>query len=140
MRRIEQEHIAQLIVIPRLNEQRSELTADQQICITAKVSSLPRSKKYDSAIEHILKFMPALSAYVEMLTVSGYNTNRKDSANDFFDRELIVYGLSYSSVFAAVDRGITELIELSRKSGFPGSFGHVGSLSALKSNVEHIAL
>lgn len=140
MRRIEQEYVANSILIPKLNAQRTKLPIDQQLYIVAKVNALPRDKQYDSAVSHILKFMPALSAYVEMLTVSGYDVNRKDKPNDFFDREFLVYGLSYSSIFVTLDGWVTNLIELCRKNRFPGSLGYVGSISALRACVEKIEM
>src|SRR3546814_1400428 len=65
---------------------------------------LPRSKRYDSTIEHMLQFMPALAAEVEVNAISGMDPTRHDSPNDFLDRELLIYALAYSGTFAAIDK------------------------------------
>ena len=137
-RRIEIEHIARSIVIPKLNNQSSKFPVEEQIKITQRITELPRNKKYNSAIEHIIKFMPALSAYAEMLTVSGLDSNRKDHPSDFFDRELLVYALSYSTVFATVDGWIKSLVNLCRQSRFPGIFKFAGSLDDLDSYLDMV--
>ncbi|MGH7884272.1 MAG: type II toxin-antitoxin system VapC family toxin [Thermodesulfobacteriota bacterium] len=110
-RRIEIEYIANNIIVPKLNDLRRKFSIDKQLKITQKIKELPKSKKYNSAVEHILKFMPFLSAFVEMNTISGLDNNRKDNPNDFFDRELLVYGLSYSSIFAADDKWVNSIIK-----------------------------
>lgn len=102
------------------------------------MQNLPKSKKYGSAIEHILGFMPALSAYVETLVLSGLDTNRKDSSNDFFDRELFVYGLSYSEIFSAVDKWICSLASLTKRHKYPSVFQFVGNLDDLDRALEEI--
>lgn len=55
--------------------------------------------------------MPALSSYVEVLTVSGYDTNRKDDIRDFYDREVMVYALAYPNVFVTIDKWIKDLLD-----------------------------
>lgn len=115
MKRIEQEVVTKEILIPRLNKQISMLSINQQLCITDKLSRLPKSKKYDSIIESVLTFLPAISACTQIFTVSGYDINRKDKENDFFDKEILIYGLSYSSVFVAIDRWIKDIIAIVNK-------------------------
>jgi len=134
MKRIEQEHIANSVILPRFNKMRSRLPLEQQFSIVEKISTLPENKKYGGVLEHTLSFMPALSSYVQVLTVSGYNINRKDkdADHDFFDKEILIYGLSYASVFVVIDGWLKDLIELVRKHGNIGSLCHVGSLHGLK--------
>ena len=132
MKRIEQEYIANSIILPRFNEMVSILTLEQQSFIINKLDKLPKSKKYGGVLEHMLSFMPSLSSYVQITTVSGYDINRKDTDNDFFDKEILIYGLSYASIFVAFDRWLKDLIGLIRKDGNIGSLCYVGSLHDLK--------
>lgn len=136
IRRVEIENIAQTIIIPKLNAKRSKLPIQEQLIVMQRVKKLPQNKKYGSSIEHILKFMPALSAYIEMLVATGLDTNRKDNPNDFFDREILVYGLSYSTIFASIDSWISSLVNYCRKSKYPGIFAFSGSLSELDQNID----
>jgi hypothetical protein len=132
MKRIEQEHVAKSIILPRINEMISRLPLAQQSFVVDKMTTLPKSKKYGSILEHALSFMPALSSYIQVLTVSGYDINRKDTDNDFFDKEILIYGLSYASVFVAIDRWIKDLIGLVPRDGNIRSLCYIGSLHGLK--------
>ena len=136
IRRLEVEHIAQTVVIPKFNAIRSKLPIVEQLAILNQLKKLPQGRKNCGAIEHMLVFMPAISAYVEMLVGSGLDTNRKDNANDFFDREIFVYGLAYSSIFAAVDSWISSLVSHSKRSGYPGFFAFAGSLCELEKSLD----
>lgn len=131
--RIEQESLAQSILIPRLNEKRSVLPIREQLHVVAKVKSLPRSKRHDSALEHLLHFLPVLAAYAQVMTVAGLDPNRKDRSNDFYDRETLIYALSYSSAFAAFDSWIRSLIALCVKERFPGVMPYCGDTKELAS-------
>jgi hypothetical protein len=135
MRRIEIEDVARSIVIPKLNKRRSMLPIETQIQVVNAVSNFPRSKKYDSAIEYMLGFLPMISSYIHVLTISGYDINRKDTENDFYDREIAIYGLSYASVFAAKDKWIRHLMKLAKADGSIGSLSYVGSLSELRTRL-----
>jgi hypothetical protein len=82
--------------------------------------------------------MPTFSAYTEICIVSGFDTNRKDNLNDFYDRELLIYGLSYSSVFFAIDKWISTLVDSCYKNGIIGSLGFVDSLKELNKKLDVI--
>ena len=138
MKRIELEYVTQSILLPKMNKQRSLLPMDQQFYIVEKVSQLPRSKKYGSAAEYIIGYLPALSSYINVFTVSGYDTNRKDNMNDYFDIQFLVYGLSYASIFVAIDRGVKNLVALVRKEGDIGFLCYSSSLQELKDRLEGI--
>lgn len=137
-RRVEIEEVAKRIVVPLINKNRSKMRFADQLRIVAGFDSLPRSRRYRSAIEYILKFMPALAAYVEILTFSGLDVTRKTSQNDFFDRELLIYAMSYSGTFSAVDRWIASIVSLSRKGGFSAIYAFSGSLKELDQRLDQI--
>jgi hypothetical protein len=136
--RIEQEDAARRILIPKINFQRRRLAISDQTIVVQRMELLEKRKKYGDALDHVLGFMPALSAYVHMLTVSGFDPNRIDSPNDFYDREILVYGLSYSTVFAAFDSWIASLIGLSRSAGYPGFFEFAKDSNDLHLQLESI--
>ncbi len=132
MRRIEIEYIAKNIVVPKLNKQRSILPIKDQLLIVDKVKKLSKHKKYGTAIDRILPFLPIVSAYIDIMTVSGYDINRKDTDNDFFDRDIMIYALAYSGVFCAVDKGIKDVMKMAQKEGNIGGLCYAGSLAELK--------
>ena len=109
------------------------MTISERLRITSKIDALPRSRRYGSAIEHLLRFTPALAALVEVQTISGLDITRKNSPNDFFDRELLIYALSYSGSFAAIDRWISNLVALSRQGRYSSFYEFANSLEALNS-------
>jgi hypothetical protein len=137
--RVEQEDAARRILIPKFNAQRRRHPMSDQLIMVERMELMPMSKKYGDATGHILNFMPALYAYVQMLTVSGYDLNRKDKANDFYDREVLVYGLSYSTIFAACDGWIESLVTLSREARYPGVFKFSKNLDELNGLIEELA-
>lgn len=130
-RRIEQENIARRIVVPKLNKVTRKLPIQSRIEVVKKLDKLPKSRRYKSAIEHVLKFCPALSAYVETMTLSGLDVSRKENPNDFFDRELLVYGLSYPSVFVSFDGWIKSLVDKALQNGVLGGLAFSDSLATL---------
>ncbi len=135
MKRVETEHVARSIVIPKLNKQRAKLSIATQLNIVEKVQNLPKSKKYGSAIEYILPYLPIISAYINVNTISGYDINRKDSENDFYDREIMIYGLSYPSIFAAADKWIKHLMHVAHEEGDIGALCFAGDLQELEAKL-----
>lgn len=137
-RRIEQEHIAQRVILPKFNRARRKLPITLQAEVVKKIEELPKSRRYKSTIEHILRFCPALSAYVETMTLSGLDISRKDNPNDFFDNELVVYGLSYPSIFTSLDSWIKSLVDMALQHGVLGGLAFSSSLSSLGVQLETI--
>lgn len=136
--RIEIESIAKSIIIPKLNKKRSELPLETQLLVADKISKLPKSKKYGSAIEYMLSFLPIISSYIHILTISGYDINRRNSENDFYDIEILIYGLSYASVFSAADKWIKHLMKLALREGNIGALCYAGSFQELKQKLKLI--
>lgn len=137
-RRIETEYVAQEIVLPILNRQRSCLEIEEQLPIVTRMQELPKSRRYGSAIEHILRFTPALSSFIEVQTVSGLDVNRRDSQNDFFDCDLLVYALSYVGTFCAIDRWVASLVSLSKSGSYPAYYAFAGNLESLEQHLNSI--
>lgn len=137
-RRMEMEKIARRVVLPLIQEKFQAMKARDRTLVSSRLLGLPRSRRYGSAIEHMLHFMPTLSAEVEVHTVSGMDITRQDSPNDFFDRELLIYALAYSGTFAAIDRWMTSLVHQSRRGGFPATYAHAASLAELERQLDGI--
>lgn len=137
-RRFETEVIAKNIVIPLFNKKRLAMDIKDQLRIVSKLDALPKSRRYGSAIEHILRFTPAISASVEVFTISGLDVTRKNSQNDFFDRDLLIYAISYSGTFAAIDKWMASLVSLSKKGSYPAFYVFANSLEALDRQLDLI--
>src|SRR3546814_6193102 len=114
------------------------MNARDRVLVSSKIVGLPRSKRYDSTIEHMLQFMPALAAEVEVNAISGMDPTRHDSPNDFFDRELLIYALAYSGTFAAIDKWLASLVSHSRRDGFPAFYAYAASLAELEHRLDAI--
>ncbi len=137
-RRLEMESIARRVVLPLIKEKCESMNARDRVFVSSRIASLPRSKRYDSAIEHMLQFMPSLAARVEVNAISGMDTTRHDSHNDFFDRELLIYALAYSGTFAAIDKWLASLVRQSRHGGFPAFYAYAASLAELEHRLDSI--
>lgn len=109
MHRIEVEKIATSFLIPLLNNLRSQLPIEQQLKFLSYVKSLPKDK-YGGAVTTILARMPALKNEIDILTVSGYDPNRKGNMNDFFDIELMAIPFAYADIFVTFDGWIKHLL------------------------------
>src|SRR3546814_3062641 len=90
------ESIARRVVLPLIKEKCETMNPRDRVLVSSKIVGLLRSKRYDSTIEHMLQFMPALAAEVEVNAISGMDPTRHASTNDFLDRELLIYALAYS--------------------------------------------
>src|SRR3546814_1714852 len=73
--------------------------------------------------------MPTLAAEVVVNAISGMDPTRRDSHNDFFDRELLIYAMAHSGTFAAIDKWLTSLVSSSRRGGFPAFYAYAASLA-----------
>jgi hypothetical protein len=137
-RRIETEYVARAHLLPRLTSTAKRLSPEQRLLVSQKLRQLPRSRRFRSAIEHVLRFTPAMAASVEMETLGGLDVQRVGGENDFNDLALTVYGLSYAHSFAAVDGWIASLLSLARDKQFPVFVRFAGSLEALKKALEDL--
>lgn len=107
--RFEEEAIALKTILPRINKISSRLPIELQLRFIAYLKSLPRDK-YGGSLEFMLSQMPALKNEVDILTVSGFDFNRRTTMNDFFDIELLAVPLAYANVFASQDKWMKHLL------------------------------
>ena len=137
-RRVEMENIARSVVLPLIKEKCESMSMRDRLLVSSKIVGLPRSKRYGSAIEHMLQFMPTIAAEVEVNAISGMDTMRRDCSNDFFDRELLIYALAHSGTFAAIDKWLASLVSYSRREGFPAFYAYAASLAELENRLDAI--
>ena len=137
-RRIEAEYVGRTHILPRLRSIARQLPPDQRTLLHGKIMALPRSRRFQSAIEHILSFTPSMAASVEMETLGGLDVRRIGGENDFNDLSLAVYGLSYAHHFAAVDGWIASLLSLAKEKQFPVFVQFAGSVEELGSVLDSL--
>jgi hypothetical protein len=53
---------------------------------------------------------PALHNYIEVMVAADMQPDRKNKKNDFFDYEIVVVPLAYSTAFVSRDKGIRDLL------------------------------
>lgn len=110
MRRIEEEYVANQFILPLIKQIYTLLSLEQTITVEDYIKSLPKDR-FGGSIRSILENLPALQSFVEIMTITGYDLNRKDKINDFFDRELMIIPLAYADVFVAEDKWIRHLLD-----------------------------
>src|SRR3546814_19265740 len=129
------ESIARRLVIPLIKEKCESMNMRDRVLVTSKIVGLPRNRRYDSAIEHMLQFMPTLAAEVEVNAISGMDPTRRDSHNDFFERERLIYAMAHSGPFAAIDKWLTILAGSYRLGGILPISWLASSLAVFESRI-----
>jgi len=111
MRRYEEETIASKIMLPTMNRFRAKLPLMQQLQFIDVLKSLPRDK-YGGCLAFMLAHMPALKNEIEILTISGFDNNRKGTMNDFFDIEMLAVPLAYADALVSSDKWLKHLLRI----------------------------
>lgn len=114
-RRVEEEAALRSFITPRFQELGSALPLHKQLKFLNSVQELPRDR-YGGATAHLLRLMPAIRHYIDVMTVAGLDPGRKDREQDFFDLELITAPLVYSDVLVTCDRRIRHILTSGLKS------------------------
>ena len=115
------------------------LTVEERLVLHRQLHTLPRSRRYKSAVEHILQHMPAMSASVEAQTLGGLDITRATHENDFQDLSITTLAFCYTSTFAAIDRWIKSILVLARDQQYPTGMRFAGSLSELRAELDALA-
>jgi len=105
MRRVEEEAVYWEFVSPFL----SALPLDVSQAFFQNLRALPKDE-YGGYIGFILQEAPALRNYVELLTVSGLDPNRKDRPSDVFDVDMIPVPIAYAGAFLTQDKWMLDLL------------------------------
>lgn len=74
------------------------------------INSLPKGDDGTSA-DAVLERMPAHTNMVEVMTFAGFDPNRTDKMNDFYDLELLIIPAAYADVIIATDKWIKNLMK-----------------------------
>jgi hypothetical protein len=109
MRRVEEEHIARTVILPRLNKLRGMLPLSIQEKYLRYVRSLPKDR-YDGTLGSILKDLPSINNLIDVMTVAGLDVNLKPRINHYHDMEMMIVPLTYSNVFVSEDKWIRHLL------------------------------
>jgi hypothetical protein len=86
----------------------------------------------DAFFRDCLTHFPALHNHIEIMMAADMQPDRKDKNNDFFDYEIVVAPLAYSSVFASRDKGISHLLRHQTKILSRTTCQYCDSLGALE--------
>lgn len=109
MRDVEQDYYVRQVLIPELQKESARLPNEARQRFINFIKSLPQNKPARASRE-ILENMPALKNAVEILTITGYDPNRKATMNDFFDIQMMVTPLAYADALVATDKWIRHLL------------------------------
>lgn len=74
------------------------------------IDSLPKGDD-GTAADAILERMSAHTNMVEVMTFAGFDPNRTDKMNDFYDLELLIIPMAYADVIVATDKWIKNLMK-----------------------------
>ncbi len=77
-------------------------------------------------------------AFVEVMTISGLDTNRGDSMNDFYDREMMINPLAYGDVVVSQGRWIKSMMARNPQHLTNPKLKFFGELGAFKNELRSI--
>lgn len=137
MRRIEEEYTASAMILPRLNKLRALFPIPLQEKYSRHIHSVPKDN-YGGALGHILKELPSLNNYIEVMTVAGLDPNKKPRINDFHDIEMMIVPLTYSDVFVSEDKWIRRLINQLSNSSNKNRATYIDSFAGLGEYLESV--
>ena len=129
--RIEEEYIADTVVIPKLNKIRSMLPMPQQLAFVDYVKSLPKDE-YGGTMKTILHHLPSIKNFIDVMAMSGMDPNRKGSVNDFVDIDILAVPLAYSDAFVSFDCWIRSMLATKGTLIDPGTCEFVSSMEMFR--------
>lgn len=110
-RRIRREEVAFVTekwFIPCLEMYLQRVDSVRKACLLHELGKLRQDRNF-SRTEELLKRCPALSAFVNVMVVSGRDPQRRDDMRDFFDREVLILPYAYADAIAARDKWLFHL-------------------------------
>lgn len=115
MRQIELEFFINDVLLPKLMEEKNTFPDETRRRFIEYVRSLPQNNK-PLAWKTIIKKFPAMRNAVEIMTITGYDPNRKTNMNDFFDTLNMSAPFAYAGVLVASDKWIKQVLSNRTKS------------------------
>lgn len=123
-------------VIERIDEETTLESPEQTLVFKLRageyINSLPKDKDGTSA-SAVLERMPAHKNMVEVMTFTGFDPNRTDKMNDFYDIQLMLIPMAYADVVVATDKWIRELMKSHGKTLHRRSAKYIGDWSEFES-------
>lgn len=105
IQRIESETVFNQYIKPAINK----LPPPVLVKFWGYIQTVPKDK-YGGFLGDLLKSLPAIYNYVELMAAMTQQPSRKDKINDFFDNEIMPVPLAYASIFVAQDKGIRDVL------------------------------
>lgn len=137
IRRIEEEHALQHILIPRMKKRAARLSLGLHEEFADYVRSLPKDN-YEGASGTIIDSMPAFRNYINIMTVTGLVTSKKGNMHDFFDIEMMIIPLAYCDVFVSRDKWINYILTTHRTSLEKNRAKYISTLDDFQSYLESL--
>lgn len=109
MREIELTAYVNNVLLPNLLEEKENFPAETRRRFIEYIKSLPQGNQ-SLASGIIIKEFPAIRNSVEIMTITGYDPNRKASMNDFFDIQNMKSPVAYADVLVATDKWVRHLL------------------------------
>lgn len=102
--------IVSSVALPKMAAIRSTLPLRSQLAVLAASCRLPQDS-FKSRIVPLLERMPSLLVETEVMTLSGFDTQRRDSMRDFYDLEMLVIPFAYCDALASRDRWMRHITQ-----------------------------
>ncbi len=119
-------------VVDRIKEETTLESPEQTIVFKQKacdyINSLPKDKNGTCATA-VLERMPAHKNMAEVMAFTGFDPNRTDKMNDFYDIQLMIIPMAYASILVATDKWIRELMKSHGKTLHSRSAQYIGDWS-----------
>jgi hypothetical protein len=134
LREIEKQTVLRRVV-DRIKEETDLESPEQTLVFKQKardyIQSLPKDKDGTCATS-VLERMPAHKNMVEVMTFTGFDPNRTDKMNDFYDIQLMIIPMAYADVLVATDKWIRELMKSHGKTLHARSAKYIGDWSGFE--------
>ncbi len=111
---VEKEAAARNIVAPRVEHLKQRCRDGRSLDLLGRFCRL--AEDGSCVVEDtVLEKMPSVMHYIDVMTVVGWDTRRRNCVNDFFDRELIFAPFVYSDVCVTLDGGLRDVLSQALK-------------------------
>jgi hypothetical protein len=106
----ERTSIVQKIISPRMTKSLLQVVGPEMLLGTIKSISNKVGDGGVRRLDQIMKAMPSLDLYCQIMAERGRNYSRKPKAQDFFDVEHAIVGGVYSDFFVTADGNLYDLL------------------------------
>jgi hypothetical protein len=129
-------------ILERIKEETTLESPEQTLIFKLRagdyIHSLPKDKDGTSATA-VLERMPAHKNMVEVMTFTGFDPNRTNKINDFYDIQLMIIPMAYADVVVAIDKWIRELMKSHGKTLHNRSAKYIGDWSEFESYLSSLS-